>query len=228
MKSIQATPSAVLGYCNAGHTSAEAAATFGLHERTIRKWKARALTVPLRSNIDQLTPTRAKDVSQSQELAESDNGATAPSETENSRTFHINDDAIARDGQWWKCPRCMELMPPLPGTTGAVWNAHGCYLHQVAPLWEIAANTITEEIPIDPAPASEPAIAPDPLLQKAVLNLERPAPASLLVMVEPARSVDYWGISAAIWLISWGKDHPAEVKLLIGVVIVWVLVSVAF
>lgn len=101
---------AVAAYC-AEHTTAEAAAHFGVNERTIRKWKARASADSgnCRQSSPELAPIRATEMAR------------------------IPDAWIARDGQLWKCPVCGELMPPIPGTSGLEWNTAGCYLHQVAP-----------------------------------------------------------------------------------------------
>lgn len=111
MTSIAYSPAEVLAYCAAGHTNAEASLHFSLHERTIRKMKARA-----RGPVEVSPPM------------ESCSQVETPSVL-----AHIPDDWIARDGQLWKCGRCEQLMPPLPGTTGAAWNMHGCYLHQAEP-----------------------------------------------------------------------------------------------
>lgn len=217
MQSIRqvATPAAVLAYCAAGHTNAEAAAHWGINERTVRKWKARAGG----SEPRQLAPTRATETSQIE--------PPVISHSDIPLQLHIPDHWVARDGVMWRCPRCGELVPPLPGTSGAEWNERGCYLHQVAPLGktvEDPANNITAEVPIGPGSG------PGPALQEAPANVERPGPAPLLTPIGPARPrpVDPWGITAATRLITWGEMHLPAVQLGAGLVITWLVILVAF
>lgn len=195
-----ATPSAVAAYCAAGHTNAEAAAMFQINERTVRKWKARV------ASASEVAPKFGASVAQV--------------------TVNIPADWIARDGVLWRCGRCGELMPPIPGTTGAEWNDRGCYLHQSQP----AGETGNVELD-DPAPASDD---PDPEAGPAHPEPEKPAgspaPAPLDLPIGPARPCRpprKHRIEPAwqTWL-EWGQrvDMPT-LQLVVGVVVVVLIVT---
>lgn len=176
-----ATPAAVLAYCDAGHTNSEAAVRFGVHERTIRKWRVKARSAG----------------SYCQKEAESAIVPAQIGETDNRVQLHIPDEWIARDGQLWKCPRCAELMPPVPGTTGANWNARGCYLHQVEPALD----------------------EPDPEPGPPAASVNDPAPAPELAPLDPARPVD------PLWISCGQELNVPLLQLLFGIIVVWIVVA---
>lgn len=110
-----ATPATVLAYCAAGHSNAEAARQFGINERTVRKWKARARNGTPTTRRARIYPAH-------------ESGTHAAPIPAALPVFHgISPTDVARDGVLWKCPKCEDWHHPLPETTGAEWNAKGCY-----------------------------------------------------------------------------------------------------
>lgn len=201
-------PEAVLAFISAGHTNDQAAAHFQVHPRTIRKWRARV------GHCQKAPETANSPARIAQELPE----MPIPVGNSSELLIHIPDQWIVRDGQLWRCPVCRELMPPLPGTTGAVWNERGCYLHQVEPA-SVQPNTSSDAkaiLDVTPAPApippfpplfgAIPAPAPGPWYPLAA----RPAPARIIRMAPEAGPawwarvpIGVWQVLAAVLVIWW-------------------------
>lgn len=112
-----ATPDAVLAYCEAGHTNAQAAEHFGITDRYVRKLKSRARGESEMGAVVPISCTFVQD-------------AATPTTIEPPPLLYatVVATAVARDGQFWKCPKCGQMMEPLPGTTGEQWKETGCYL----------------------------------------------------------------------------------------------------
>jgi hypothetical protein len=158
-----ATPTTVSAYCDAGHTTTEAAAYFGVSDRYIRKMKARHVT----DNADAQTPARPAQTPQ--DPPNVPNAPILPLEPQTPHYATVAASDVARDGQLWKCPICGEMMAPLPGTTGATWREHGCYICSTprsvrsVMTTEAEQNSGTSEPTRDGTPEPEPQI-PSPCL----------------------------------------------------------------
>ncbi len=118
------TPEAVLAFCSAGHTNADAAQYFGITDRYVRKLKSRARGETEVLPVGNQTPAA---------VAPSPMSHICDKPDEQPHYATVAPSAVARDGQLWKCPICGEMMAPLPGTTGTEWTESGCYLHQTRP-----------------------------------------------------------------------------------------------
>ncbi|HSH80650.1 MAG TPA: helix-turn-helix domain-containing protein [Herpetosiphonaceae bacterium] len=112
------TTEAVLAYLAAGHTNADAAAHFGIHERSIRRIKQRA-GERNNSPIGEFAQGRNSDRPitnvdpDRHPVALQDLGAAV---------FPPTADDVAGDHTMWRCPATGELMPIVPGTRRKDWE----------------------------------------------------------------------------------------------------------
>ncbi len=111
------TTAAVLAYLAAGHSNAEAAQHFGIHERSVRRIKQRAserncaaTQVSPGESIPLAEHAPCSPVRQSSDLA-----SPAP-------IFPDTADDVAGDHTMWKCPATGELMPVIPGRRRKDWE----------------------------------------------------------------------------------------------------------
>ncbi|HSH81149.1 MAG TPA: helix-turn-helix domain-containing protein [Herpetosiphonaceae bacterium] len=127
------TAAAILAYLAAGHTNADAAAHFGIHERSVRRIKQRA--------TEQVAPTR---VTVPPPISPAGEPSPGP-------TFPPTADDVAGDHTMWKCPATGELMPIVPGTRRHDWERERKEAH----ARHVAAVMSRQEVrTLDPAPSS--------------------------------------------------------------------------
>ncbi len=166
-------PALVLAYA-AQHGSAAAARRYGVHDRTIRKWRQKHRPGPEAP----ARPTRtAQDAPQAARAQQPRGRVYAAPAQPAARFGTVAPDAVPHGHELWKCPMCGELMPPLPGQTGAEWAARGCYLCAVQPA--------------DPVDQNEAAPAPTPAHANTAAQAdETPGPARPVMVqgdADPAR-----------------------------------------
>ncbi len=176
-------PAVVLAYA-ARHGTTAAAERFKVNPRTVRKWRTRyrpgpeAPVQPTRTAQD--GPRPAPPLSPRGRVYAAPIDPSAPVAT-------VGPDAVANGDELWRCPICRELMPPLPGTTGAAWAAAGCYMHTAQPADPVDHN---EAAPAQP-PAQEATRGPAPApADTASQPEESPGPARLVIVQgdpDPAR-----------------------------------------
>ncbi len=119
---------AVLAYLAAGHTNADAAQHFGIHERSVRRIKQRAgagngaSREPLgnRANFAQLgTGARAEPVT---EIPNDTRAGSFTPAAPAPGVFPPTADDVAGDHSMWRCPATGELMQVIPGTHRQAWE----------------------------------------------------------------------------------------------------------
>lgn len=122
------TPATVTAYFAAGHTTAEAVAYFGVSDSYLRRLKRMAAE---RDNSDIIRVIQGDVVTLSSPYVISSAPQRHARIYDTPRIVHHA--AVAHGHELWWCNHCNDYMHPLPGTTGHVWNAHGCYLHTAEP-----------------------------------------------------------------------------------------------
>ena len=143
-------PAAVLALLASGKSTADAARTFGVHERSIRRIRQRHQTrqhAPERATARVARPVLQTAIPPH----DSDESAHAAPQDEQ-RFATVAPSAVAREGQMFKCVFCGDLHFPLPGTTGEEWARTGCYLCQT----KRAAPTIVLSHEPDRTPDTTP------------------------------------------------------------------------
>ncbi len=134
---------AVLAYLAAGNSNADAAAHFGIHERSVRRIKQRAGMSP----IGDKTPSQAApaNVHNVHNCAQ-----TAPA----ARVFPPTADDTAGDHTLWLCPATGELMPVIPGTHRQAWERERRETHarHVARVMSSSADRTPDTLPASTAP----------------------------------------------------------------------------
>ncbi len=138
---------AVLAYLAAGHSNAEAAARFGIHERSVRRIKQRA--------TEQTAPTRA---TVPVPHAPADEPPPSPA-------FPPTADDVAGDHTMWRCPATGELMPIVPGTHRQAWERERRETHarHVARVMSPGPDRTPDTVPTSTEPdmsGHEPCSAP--------------------------------------------------------------------
>ena len=131
-----ATAAAILTYLAAGHTNTDAAAYFGIHERSVRRIKQRAAERSDRCADDRLPPI----VSASPTTIVSHPAAPL---------FPATADDRAGDHTMWRCPATGELMPVVPGTHRKDWERERVETHarHVAVIMSRSADRTPDTTP---------------------------------------------------------------------------------
>ncbi len=122
------SPDAVLAYLAAGHTNAEAAEHFHIHERSVRRIKQRA-SERNNSPIGEFaqgrnSEPRIRNADHDRHpvaLQHFDPAGSAPAAPA-ARVFPPTADDVAGDHTLWRCPATGELMPIVPGTRRHDWE----------------------------------------------------------------------------------------------------------
>ncbi|HSH78190.1 MAG TPA: hypothetical protein VLA19_06630 [Herpetosiphonaceae bacterium] len=119
---------AVLAYLATGHSNADAAAHFGIHERSVRRIKQRA-GERATSHTSHYDTRRSSDRSIADfdpdrnpvALRSLDPAGSAPA-APGARVFPPTADDVAGDHTMWRCPASGELLPIVPGTRRHDWE----------------------------------------------------------------------------------------------------------